>query len=389
MVDKYEAFFKEYADDEEQLDFHMGNETIGEKVPVISTGSYVLDDAISAGGLPIGRLIQYYGSYGSGKTLMTMLAIKEAQALDSDAKQVFIDSEGTFDSSWAELIGIDTSRVIIVDGDLAVNGRKCFEMILGTPKEDKKHLLAGKSKEGLLDKIMNQELNVNIIVLDSLGSIIPPGEDTSAVGKMNMSLLARFLTTTFRKLSLDVKKAKIPFICINHKKDNMDPYGVDHTFSGGNTYAHFLSANVYFEGCTGKDKQILNSKEEKIGHVMRATIEKSKFGAYPRKCEFKIVFNQGIIDKHEEIAQLALNYNVVTKSSSVSHEYGELKWVGFPKFCEGLKENPELAQEILNKIIAVRSDKMEQQRQEQLLKKAQVLEENEEKEKKKKGKKTT
>jgi recombination protein RecA len=371
MSNKLEAFFKSYADSEEQLDFKMAHETVGEKVPVVSTGSVALDDALSSGGLPKGRLIQYYGPTGSGKTLMAMIAMLEAQRQDPTAQQMFIDAEQTFDPNWAEVLGVDTSRVIHVFGDAAANGRKCFEMLLGVPKEDAKtHVLKGKSKMGLLDNISNGEFNINMIVLDSLGSIVPPGEDTSVVGKMNMALLARFLTTTFKKLTLEVSKANIPFIIINHKKDNMDPYGADHTYSGGNTYAHTLSANVYFEAVQRKDAMILDEKENKVGHPLRATIEKSKFGPWPRKCEFKVNFGIGVIDRHEEIAQLALDYNVVTKPSTVSHEYGDKKWVGFPKFCEAIKEDALLATELLTKVNEARETKMEQKRAEQAAKRA-------------------
>lgn len=371
MSDKLTAFFQGYADSEDQLDFRMAHETIGEKLPVISTGSLVLDDALSSGGNPRGRLIQYYGPPGSGKTLMAMIAIKEAQTDDPEANQVFIDAEQTFSPTWAETLGLDTSRIILVNGDTAVNGRRCFEMVLGVPKEDAKtHVLKGKTKEGLLDKIASGEFNINMIVLDSLGSIIPPGEDTSAVGKMNMALLARFLTTTFRKLSLEVSKTKAPFIIINHKKANMDPYGVDHTFSGGNTYAHFLSANVYFDPVNRADARILDEKENKIGQTIRATIEKSKFGPWPRKCEFKVDFGVGVIDRHEEVAQLALDYNVVQKTSTVSHEYGERKWVGFSKYCEAIKDDPSLAAELTTKIGEARDAKWEAKRQEQEAKKA-------------------
>lgn len=392
MSNKLEAFFKSYAEADDQLDFKMAHETVGEKVPVISTGSLALDNALSSGGLPKGRLIQYYGAAGSGKTMLTMIAIAEAQKDDPTAQQVFIDSEQTFDSSWAEILGVDTSRVILVDGDTAVNGRKCFEMLLGIPKEDKKHILSGKSKEGLLDLIAQGELNINLIILDSLGSIIPPGEDTSAIGKMNMSLLARFLTTTFRKLSLEVNKAQVPFIIINHKRDSFDIYKGDHTFSGGNTYSHFLSANVYFEAIQRKDDRIVDEKDNKIGHPIKATIEKSKFGPWPRSCEFKVNFGIGIIDRHEEIANLALEYSVVTKPTSVTHEYGDQKWVGFPKFSEAIKDNPALATELTVKIGEARDAKMEAKRAEQAAKRiataAAIPSEASESKKNKKGSKS-
>jgi recombination protein RecA len=379
MSNKLDAFFKSFSDSEEQLDFRMAHETVGQKVPAISSGSLLLDDALSSGGLPKGRLIQFYGAPGSGKTLMAMIAIKEAQIDDPSAQQVFIDAEQTFDPTWAASLGLDTSKIIIIEGDTAVNGRKCFEMVLGVPKEDAKtHILKGKSKEGLLDKVTSGEFNINLVVLDSLGSIIPPGEDVSAVGKMNMALLARFLTTTFRKLSLEVNKAKVPFIIINHKKANMDPYASDHTYSGGNTYAHFLSANVYFEPVNRADARILDEKENKIGQTIRATIEKSKFGPWPRKCEFKIDFGIGVIDRHIEIAQLAIDYEVVTKPSTVTHEYGERKWVGFSKFCDAINDDDDLAFELETKISEARDTKWERKRAEQEAIKNKLAEPSEE-----------
>jgi recombination protein RecA len=364
MSKQLDSFFKSFMQSEEQLEYRLAHEVVGQKVPVISTGSLLLDDALSCGGIPTGRIIQFYGRASSGKTLMTMLTMKEAQKLNPDSKQLFIDAEQTFSPDWAETLGLDTSRIIVVDGDLAANGRRCFEMLLGVPKEDAKHILIGKKTEGLFDKISKGELDINLVILDSLGAIIPPGEDVSAVGKANMALLSRFLTPTFRKLSLEVSKAKIPMIVINHTRDNMDPYGVDHTFSGGNTYNHSLSANVYFEAVTRKDAQILDEKENKIGHTIRASVEKSKFGA-TRKCEFKVNFSIGVVDRHEEIAQLALDYNIATKPSSVTHEYNGEKWVGFPKFCEAIKDNQQLADELVQKISEARDQKFDAKRQEQ------------------------
>ena len=383
-TDKLTAFFRSYAETDEQLDFKLAHEEVGEKVPVISTGSYALDDALSSGGLPVSQITQYYGAPGSGKTLLAMIAMVEAQKKDPTAQQMFIDAEQTFSADWAESIGVDTSKVILVEGDLAANGRKCFEMLLGVPKEDAKHILKGKSKEGFLDKIVSGEFNCNLIVLNSLGSIIPPGEDVSAIGKMNMSLLARFLTTTFRKLTLEVNKAKVPFIVINHKRDSFDIYKGDHTFSGGNTYGHTLSANVYFEAIQRKDERILDEKEQKIGHPIKATIEKSKYGPWPRSCEFKVNFGIGVIDRHEEIAKLAIDYNVIQKTSTMSYEYGTQKWVGQPKLFEALKENAALAEELIVKVGEARDAKRELARTQQEAKRNKTMDMVEKKAKKEK-----
>jgi hypothetical protein len=198
-----------------------------------------------------------------------------------------------------------------------------------------------------------------------LGSMIPPMEDTSRVGKMNMSLLARFLTTTFRKMSLVVSRAKVPFICINHKKDNMDPYGADHTFSGGNSYGHYLGANIYFERINRKDSAIFDKNEDVVGSMIRATVEKNKLGPWPRKCEFTVDYNKGVINLHEEIAQLALKYEVVKKPTSVSHEYGDQKWVGFPRFCEAIASDNDLAEKLKQEIVEARKGLNLKKREEQ------------------------
>jgi len=386
-MSKLDDFFKSYAEADEQLDFRMASD-VTEKVPVISTGSLLLDEALSAGGFPKGRLIQLYGQAGSGKTLLAMIAIKNAQKAEPDAKQMFIDAEQTFSPIWAETLGLDTSKIIIVDGDLAVDGRRCFEMLLGVPKEDAKtHFLKGKSKEGLFDKIISKELNINLIVLDSLGAIVSPIESISQVGKQNMATLPRFLSNTLKKVSLETSKAKVPFIIINHKRATLDPYAGDHTFSGGNSYSHFLSANIWLEPVNRADAKILDENENKIGQTIRATVEKTKFGSWPRKCEFKVDFNVGIIDRHEEIGQLALTYEVVTKSSTVSHEYKDYKWVGANKYYDAIKNDPALAAELEQKIIEAREAKLDKKREEQKKLKEDSSQEESEKKTSKKGSK--
>src|SRR5271166_6283628 len=89
-ADKIMSFLKGYSDSDDLLDYKLASTTLGKKIPAISSGSLVLDDALSSGGLPKGRIIQFYGAPGSGKTLMAMIAILEAQKADPEAYQVFI-----------------------------------------------------------------------------------------------------------------------------------------------------------------------------------------------------------------------------------------------------------------------------------------------------------
>lgn len=357
----FKSFFKNFAKEEDLGDVKSASEMINTKLDVISTGSEALNDALGCGGIPLGRIVQYYGPASSGKTLMTLLLIKEAQKKDPTATQLFIDAEQTFSPQWAQSLGLDISRIHVIDGHTASYGRDLFTMLLGTPKEDSKKAYAGKKEEGLLDKIKNKELNINVIVLDSLGGLIPPQEDTSDIGKSNMALMARFLPPTLRKLCVEVSKANVAFIIINHVKASMSMYGSDHTYSGGNAYTHSLSANIYFEAVQRKDAQILDDKEQKIGQTVRSAIEKSKFGSNS-KCEFKVSFSEGVIDSHEEIANLAIKYDLIEQPNGVMYLYTDnnsenYKWRGEGAFKAALAENPELCEELKNKIKSARENK--------------------------------
>jgi RecA/RadA recombinase len=300
-------------------------------------------------------------THNSGKTLNAMIAIKNAQIKDPSAKQLFIDAEQTFDKKWCKKLGIDPTKIIVVDGETAIYGRKCFELLLGVPKEDvKTRAFVGKQKLGLLDRIASKEFNVNMIVLDSLGTLIPPGEDTAIVGKMNMALMARFLSTTMKKLTIEVSKANIPMIVINHIKATMDMYGPDHTSSGGNSYFHTLSANVYFEPVNRKDAQILDEDENKIGGTIRFTIEKSKFGPYPKRGEFRMHFTKGIIDKHLELIKLGIKYSVIKRPSTMSYEFEGEKITGMPKLEVYFKDNNDMCELLLSKIKEAKASGIEE-----------------------------
>ena len=351
-MDNLKQFFKSFLDTEEKLNDVSDGETLAKsKLDVISTGSLLLDNALGCWGIPRGRIVQFYGRPGSGKTLMSLLTIKEAQKLDSSSRQLFIDAEQTFNSKWAQQLGIDVKRVDVLKGATAVLGRDLFNALLGIPKEDAKtHAYKGKSKEGLLDKIAKKEININLIVLDSLGSLIPPGEDISEVGKSNMALMSRFLTPTLKKVALEVARANIPFIIINHVKDSMDAYGPDHTFSGGNSYHHALSARIYFESVMRKDAPILDSKDQKIGSTIRAAVEKSKFGP-SRKTEFKVNYTSGILDPHEEIATLAVDKDIVLRPNNRTYTFKNKKWTSYADYIDGLKADPALCDEILKECV--------------------------------------
>lgn len=346
----FEALMK--ADEDLQI---AGADEIEAAVDVIPMGSPGLNDITGCGGIPYGRITQFFGPAGSGKTLMSMIAIKNAQEKDPGAKQLFIDAEGSFSPDWAEQLGIDISRVKLIQGPGASNAQKVFEMLVGVVKKDAKGMPSGKSRNGFFDMVKEKSMNYNLVVLDSVGVLIPPQEAVAEVGKQNIALLARFLSTELKKVSVECNRANVPVILINHVRDNMDPYATsEYTFAGGNQLKHQLSLNILFKGVSRKDAQILDEKENKVGQLIRAKVEKTKFGVWPRQCEFNVEYTTGIVRVEEELLELGTEYDLIQKPTSMSYTYGEMKWTGKEKTLEAIRKDPALAKELTDKITAAR-----------------------------------
>jgi len=358
---KEDTFFDSWAKAEEGLEIGTADE-IEAAVDIISTGSPGLDDILFCGGIPCGRLVQYYGPAGSGKTMMSMIAIAEAQRKSPTAKQLFLDAEGTFRPDWAQKLGVDLKRVMHVAGPSASNGRKIFELMLGVPKKDKKNLPDGKSKEGFFDKVASGDLDFNLVVLDSLGAIIPPMEDTAEVGKQNMALLSRFLSTELKKVASEAQKSNVPVIFINHVRDVMDPFagGSGYTFAGGNQLRHSMSVNIFFQPMTKKELVIFDENENKIGHTLKAKIEKNKFGPWPRDCLFRVKFDNGVVDQEGEWFDLAIQYGIIQRPTNSTYTMNDWKWVGREKAITVIQEGKNNELEVIKAaVIKARQEKVE------------------------------
>jgi len=114
-----------------------------------------------------------------------------------------------------------------------------------------------------------------------------------------------------------------------------------------------------------KDKTLFDENDQKVGGVITATVEKSKFGPWPRKCEFTVDFRQGIVNIEEEIFELALKYNILKKPSEKVYEFGELKWTGRPKTVDAIKEDKKLAESLALEISKARDTERAKKREEQ------------------------
>jgi recombination protein RecA len=324
-------------------------------VKSLTTGSKVLDEALGVWGNPRGRIIQYAGKESSGKTFMSLMAIREWQRLDPKNWAYFIDAEYSFDMEWASSLGVDTSekRLRILRSN---NGSEIFEKLCGVPsKEPGKP----KAKPGLLDLVDEcggaDASGLGIIVLDSIAAVAPPMELASRAGKNNMSLMARFMPPELRKLVPLLSCTDVIFIAINQVRTNPGQlFGDPESTPGGAAWKHHCSVMVHFTTQERKDSRIFNEFGDQIGHRVSARIDKNKVGQPRRRCEFDIEYLNGIINKNIEIATLGVKYGVVLRPSLVKYTYDrdgeELKWRGKDNFYNALLDG-NLSEEVFNKVV--------------------------------------
>lgn len=303
----------------------------------ISTGSYALDSTIGLGGVPRGRITQFAGAEASGKSLMAMMIVKNWQKLNPNNWAVWIDAEFSFNNEWATLLGVDISRIIIVEDN---SGASIFNYLCGIPNSKNTEK---KDKLGLLDELIAQKKEgidhgCGIIVLDSIAAIEPPVEAAYEVGKQNMAAMARFMPQALRRLTPLVYEANVAFVAINQiRVDPSVQYGNPETSPGGKAWKHFCRLMINFAKVFNKDEQILNADEEPIGHTVRAKIQKNSF-AMSRDTKFVIKYLEGVAFHNVEMLELGIKFGIIERPNNRTYVFGDSKWSSRDLAEEALKD---------------------------------------------------
>ncbi|RLD62003.1 MAG: recombinase RecA [Bacteroidetes bacterium] len=296
----------------------MGDNAI-EDVPSISSGSLNLNLALGIGGYPRGRVIEIFGPESSGKTTIATHAIAEAQKQGGTA--AFIDAENAFDRFYAEKLGVDIDNLLISQPD---NGEQALEIT--------DHLI----RSGAID----------IIVIDSVAALTPKAEIEGEMGDSRMGLQARLMSQALRKLTSNINRTNTCVIFINQLREKIGVmFGNPETTTGGNALKFYASVRLDIRSI-GKIKD----GEAIIGNRTRVKVVKNKIAPPFRKAEFDIMFGEGI-SKIGEIIDLGVDCDIIKKSGSW-FSYGDTKLgQGRETVKALLTDNPELSEEIENKII--------------------------------------
>lgn len=326
-----------FGEDTLYLDGDIG--TVG-AYEIIRTGSPSLDYALGIGGMPRGRIIQLAGKESSGKTLLSMLCMKSWLNENPDNTVMFIDAEYTYDANWARSLGVDTSRVIVAKTN---DAKKIFEGLLGKMTVNKTTGKASKSVKGVLDLVKEgvdpRFKNLGLVVLDSVAAMNTPMEADAAVAKQHMAPMPRFLSTELKKLTPAIADANVTMIFINQIRVNPGViYGNPEDSPGGRALKHACSVMINMAPISGADNKVEDENENVIGHKVRAKIQKNKVGAPFREAIYTIKYTEGLINREEELLDLAVLCKIINRPNNRSYELGNDKFSSRQAMIDYLKD---------------------------------------------------
>lgn len=297
----------------------LGDEKI-EDVEVIPTGSIGLNYALGVGGYPRGRIIEIYGPESSGKTTLAIHAIAEAQKAGGVA--AIIDAEHAFDRFYAEKLGVDINNLLISQPD---NGEQALE---------------------IAEQLIRSSA-IDILVVDSVAALVPKSEIDGEMGDKNVGVQARLMSQAMRKLTGAISRTNTTCIFINQLREKIGVmFGPSETTTGGNALKFYSSVRIDIRPSTA-----IKKNDTMLGKLTKVKVTKNKVAPPFRRCEFDIMFGEGI-SRTGEIIDLGVQLDIIKKSGSWFSYDGSKLAQGRDTAKDVLRDNPELADELEQKIMA-------------------------------------
>ena len=288
------------------------------EIEAIPTGSLSLDIALGIGGVPRGRIIEVYGPESSGKTTLALHVVAEAQKMGGEA--AFIDAEHALDPVYAKKLGVDIDNLIVSQPDTGEQALEITESLV---------------RSGALD----------VIVVDSVAALVPKAEIDGDMGDSHMGLQARLMSQALRKLAGALNKTKTVLIFINQLREKIGVmFGNPETTTGGRALKFYASVRMDI-------RKIENIKQdgEIKGSRARVKVIKNKVAPPFREAEFDIMYGEGI-SKEGNVLDMAVNLDIIEKAGSWFSYNGEKIGQGRENVKKYLRENPDILDEVENKV---------------------------------------
>lgn len=291
-----------------------------EKIPAISTGSLGIDLALGVGGIPVGRIIEIYGPESSGKTTLTLHIAAECQK--SGGTVAFIDAEHALDTVYASKLGVDIPNTLISQPDSGEQALEIADMLV---------------RSGA----------VNLLIVDSVAALTPKAELEGDMGDSHMGLQARLMSQALRKLTGSIARSNCTVIFINQLRMKIGVmFGNPETTTGGNALKFYASVRMDIRRIGA-----LKDGEEVIGNRTKVKIVKNKVAPPFREVEFDIMYGAGI-SKEGDLLDVAANEGIVEKAGAWYSYNNQKVGQGREQSKEFLKNNPEMMNEIRQKVFA-------------------------------------
>ena len=288
-------------------------------VQVIPTGSLALDVALGIGGLPRGRVIEIYGPESSGKTTVALHAVASAQKAGGNA--AFIDAEHALDPVYARALGVDTDNLLVSQPDTGEQALEIADMLI---------------RSGGID----------IIVIDSVAALVPKAEIEGEMGDSHVGLQARLMSQALRKITGALSATGTTAIFINQLREKIGVFfGNPETTTGGKALKFYASVRIDVRRI-----ETLKEAGAPVGNRTRAKIVKNKMAPPFKQAEFDIVYGKGI-SREGSIIDMGVETGIIRKSGSWFTYGDDQLGQGKENVRQFLSDNPELADEIEQKIL--------------------------------------
>jgi recombination protein RecA len=292
----------------------LGSDSLGERIPVISTGSLGLDAALGVGGVPRGRIVEIFGPEASGKTTLALHIMAEAQKTGGIA--AFIDAEHAFDAAYAKNLGVDIDNLLVSQPDTGEQALEIAETLV---------------RSGAVD----------VISVDSVAALVPKAEIEGEMGDSHMGLQARLMSQAMRKLAGTVSKSRTCLVFINQIRMRIGVmFGNPETTPGGTALKFYSSVRLDIRRISS-----IKEGDKILGSRTRVRVMKNKVAPPFRNAEFDIVYGRGVY-KLGELIDLGVQNNVVDKSGTWFSYKNERLGQGRDNSAKFLGDNPDMAQEI-------------------------------------------
>jgi recombination protein RecA len=298
----------------------LGAEGAMDDIKASSTGSLGLDIALGIGGLPMGRIIEIYGPESSGKTTLTLHCVAEQQKQGGVC--AFVDAEHALDPQYARKLGVDIDELLISQPD---TGEQALEIV---------------------DTLVRSGA-VNMVIVDSVAALTPKSELEGEMGDSSVGVQARLMSKAMRKLTSSISRSNCMVIFINQIRMKIGVmFGSPETTTGGNALKFYSSVRLDIRRIGS-----IKDRDEVVGNQTKVKIVKNKVAAPFKQVEFEIMYGEGI-SKMGELLDMGVSAGIVDKSGSWFSYGDERIGQGRINAKAYLRDNPEMANDIEDKIRA-------------------------------------